>query len=151
MTNDQTLPPTWNTSYARMLSITAILLPIIGAVAVHIYDQPLLGRALHVSSVVMLFLMPVMFRQTLSLVFKNTCSKDEMQKEWHDRAIRKSYHVVIAIAWFLFLFGMFAAKRGASLEGLKDLMETFSMLVIAYAFIVPFTFLAWSIKPLEDE
>ncbi len=142
---------TWNASYARSLSIIALMLPIIGGVVFHEYGQHFIGRALHASSVIALFLMPVMFRETLNLMFKSTCAKDELQKNWHDQAVRKSYRVVIGIAWLLFIVAALSTKWIISIDALSDLLMTFSMITIAYAFIVPFSFLAWSVKPLDVE
>ncbi len=151
MSTHQNTSPIWNVTYARSLSLIALMLPIIGGVVYHEYGQHFIGRALHAFSVITLFLMPVMFRETLNLVFKSRGLKDELQQSWHDQAVRKSYRVVIGIAWVLFLIAAFATKWAISTEELSDLMMTFSMITIAYAFIVPFSFLVWSVKPLSDE
>lgn len=66
-------------------------------------------------------------------------------------AVRNSYRLIAVLAWGLFIVSMFATKWEMTVIELRHVLETFSMLIVAYAFILPFTFLAWSINPLTDE
>jgi len=95
--------------------------------------------------------MPRMFREVLNLVISGKNSKDEFQQSWHDKAIQRSYRIIVVLAYVMFFISILATGWGLTNEELRHLIETFSMLLIAYAFIVPFGQLAWSIKPLNYE
>lgn len=143
-------PPAWNAIEARSLSTAALLSPLLGAYLYHAHDMTILGRVLIGICAPSMLLMPLMFKEALNMVFKCT-GKDELQESWHNEARRKSYWLIVIIAWVLLVGAGVASKFMTSIEDVRHLLMTFSMILIAYAFVVPFSFLAWSITPLDEE
>ena len=144
-------PKEWNANGAKFLAVAALLLPLMGAIAYHQFDLHVFGRILHASSIAVLFMMPIAFRETLNLVFKSDCQQDEMRQAWRNDARRKSYWLIVLVAWLFLFGGSVAAQRNVPIENMSALLETFAMMLVAYAFIFPSVFLAWSVQPLDQD
>ncbi len=155
-TNNQSTLKPWSPLYARTLGALALIMPIVGALLYHVDGLSDIGQARFFISVrgafIMASLASMLFMPRAFLrILDSKGVADEHELHRRATTFHTAYRLTILVALVLIVIAASAANDGLGGKDMRHLLVTIGSMILAYAMIIPFNILAWTMTPPDEE